>query len=145
MRITIASSIKSTLPESVIAKEYLKLVEECFRSADKSLTRTLMAKFTTMKYDGSLSMQQHIIDMTNITARLTTLGMKDDDSFLVQFIMNSLPPEYVKGPNSSFLFLTRGTLQALLRIQKKTNLSFRLNIFKSESLERTHLYSYVFH
>ena len=116
---TIASSIKSTLPESVIAKEYLKLVEECFRSTDKSLTGTLMAKFTTMKYDGSLSMQQHILDMTNITARLMTLGMKDDDSFLVQFIMNSLPQEYVKGPNVSFLFLTRGTLPALLRIRKK--------------------------
>ena len=116
---TIASSIKSTLPERVIAKEYLKLVEECFRSADKSLTGTLMAKFTTMKYDGSLSMQQHILDMTNITARLMTLGMKDDDSFLVQFIMNSLPQEYVKGPNVSFLFLTRGTLPALLRIRKK--------------------------
>ena len=47
--------------------------------------------------------------------------------------------EKVKGPNPSFLFLTRGTLPALLRIKKKTNLSFRLNLFKSESVERTHL------
>ena len=29
--------------------------------------------------------------------------------------------------------------------EKKKNLSFLLNIFKSESVERTHLYSYVFH
>ena len=27
----------------------------------------------------------------------------------------------------------------------KKNLSFLLNLFKSESVERTHLYSYVFH
>ena len=49
---TIANNIKSTLPESVIAKEYLKLVEERFYSANKSLLGTLMAKLTTMKYDG---------------------------------------------------------------------------------------------
>ena len=32
--------------------------------------------------------------MTNIAARLMTLGMKVDDSYLVKFIVNSLPPEY---------------------------------------------------
>ena len=94
MLMTIANNIKSTLPESVIAKKYLKLVEERFCSADKSLVGTIMAELTTMKYDGLRSMQQHILDMTNIAARLTTLGMKVDDSFLVQFIMNSLRPEY---------------------------------------------------
>ncbi|XP_059285804.1 uncharacterized protein LOC132039316 [Lycium ferocissimum] len=69
-------------------------MEERFRSADKSLAGTLMAKLTTMKFDGSRSMQNHIIEMNNIAARLRTLGMKVDDSFLVQFILNSLPPEY---------------------------------------------------
>ena len=32
--------------------------------------------------------------MTNIASRLKTLGMAVDDSFLVQFILNSLPSEY---------------------------------------------------
>ncbi|GJX21506.1 ribonuclease H-like domain-containing protein [Tanacetum coccineum] len=62
--------------------------------ADKALVRTLMAKLTTMKFDGSKSMQQHVLDMTNTAARLKTLGMNVDDSFLVQFIMNSLHLEY---------------------------------------------------
>ena len=91
---TIANNIKSTLPESVTTLEYLKLVEERFRSADKSLAGTLMAELTTMKYDGSRSIQQHVLDMTNIAVRLKTLGMTVDDSFLVQFILNSLPQEY---------------------------------------------------
>ena len=56
MQMTIANNIKSTLPKSVIVKEYLKLVKECFRSVDKSLEGTLMAELTTMKYDGSRSM-----------------------------------------------------------------------------------------
>ena len=91
MRITIANNIKSTLSESVTGLEYLKLVEERFHSTDKSLAGTLMAELTTMKYDGSRSMQQHVLDMTNIAARLKTLGMTMDDSFLVQFILNSVP------------------------------------------------------
>ena len=85
---TIANNIKSTLPESLTAKEYLKHVEERFRSADKSLARALMAELTTMKYDRSQSMQQHVLDLTNIAARLKTLGMTEEDSFLVQFILN---------------------------------------------------------
>ncbi|XP_070017023.1 uncharacterized protein [Nicotiana sylvestris] len=94
MRMNIANNIKSTIPQTESAREYLKFVEERFRSADKSLAGTLMAELMTIKFDGSRSMQNHIIEMTNIAARLQTLGMKVDDSFLVQFILNSLPPEY---------------------------------------------------
>uniref|UniRef100_A0A1S4D7L0 CCHC-type domain-containing protein n=1 Tax=Nicotiana tabacum TaxID=4097 RepID=A0A1S4D7L0_TOBAC len=90
----IVNNIKSTTPQTESAREYLTFVEERFRSADKSLDGTLMAELTTMKFDGPRSMQNHIIEMTNIAARLQTLGMKVDDSFLVQFILNSLPPEY---------------------------------------------------
>ncbi|XP_075076904.1 uncharacterized protein LOC142163508 [Nicotiana tabacum] len=94
MRMNIANNIKSTIPQTESAREYLKFVEERFRSTDKSLAGTLMVELTTMKFDGSCSMQNHIIEMTNIAARLQTLGMKVNDSFLVQFILNSLPPEY---------------------------------------------------
>ncbi|KAG8369878.1 hypothetical protein BUALT_Bualt14G0059300 [Buddleja alternifolia] len=94
MQMNIANNIKTTLLESVTAKEYLKLVEERFRSTDKSLDGTLMAELTTMKYDGSRSMQQYVLEMTNTAARLKSLGMTLDDSFLMQFILNSLPPEY---------------------------------------------------
>ncbi|XP_075091653.1 uncharacterized protein LOC142171848 [Nicotiana tabacum] len=93
MRMNIANYIKSTIPQTESVRGYLKFVEKRFRSADKSLTGTLMAELTTMKFDRSRSMQNHIIEMTNIAARLKTLGMKVD-SFLVQFILNSLPSEY---------------------------------------------------
>ncbi|XP_016510068.1 uncharacterized protein LOC107827436 [Nicotiana tabacum] len=83
MRMNIASNIKSTIPQTESAREYLKFVAEHFRSADKSLVGILVAELTTMKFDGSRSMQNHIIEMTNIAARLQTLGMKVDDFFLV--------------------------------------------------------------
>ncbi|XP_060170873.1 uncharacterized protein LOC132601830 [Lycium barbarum] len=94
MRMTIANNIKSTIPQTESVREYLKFVEERFRSADKSLAGTLMAELTTINFYGSRSMQNHIIEMTNIAARLRTLGIKVDDSFLIQFILNSLPSEY---------------------------------------------------
>ena len=94
LRMTIANNIKSTIPQTESAKEFLKFVEERFRSAEKCLAGILMAKLTTMKYDGSKGMQDHIIEMTNIAARLKSLGLAVEDSFLVQFMLNSLPPEY---------------------------------------------------
>ena len=48
----------------------------------------------TMKFDGSRSMQEHTIEKTNIAVRLKTLGMVVEDSFLVQFILNSLLSKY---------------------------------------------------
>ncbi|XP_016445049.1 uncharacterized protein LOC107770273 [Nicotiana tabacum] len=58
------------------------------------LVIALMDELPTMKFDRSRSMQNYIIEMTNIVAKLQTLGIKVDDSFLVHFILNSLPPEY---------------------------------------------------
>ncbi|GKA23015.1 retrovirus-related pol polyprotein from transposon TNT 1-94 [Tanacetum coccineum] len=83
MRMKIANNIKSTLPgiKNHNAKDFLKLVEEKFRSADKALAETLMAVHTTMKFDGSKSMQQHVRDMTNTAARPKTLCMNVDDTF----------------------------------------------------------------
>jgi len=94
IKMTVANNIKSTIPQTESAKEYMQFVEERFRSADKSLAGTLMAELTTMKFDGSRTMQEHIIEMTNIAARLKSLGLTVEDSFLVQFILNSLPSEY---------------------------------------------------
>ena len=49
----------------------------------------------------------------------------------------------LKGPNPGFLFLTRALSRHSYGLEK--NLSFLLNLFKSEFVERTHLYNYVFH
>ncbi|XP_016467280.1 uncharacterized protein LOC107789915 [Nicotiana tabacum] len=93
IQMNIAGNIKTTLPKTESAKELLKLVEECSQTVDKSLAGTLMGTLTTMKFDGSRTMHEHVIEMTNIAARLKTLGMEVDENFLVQFIINSLPSE----------------------------------------------------
>lgn len=55
---------------------------------------TLMGTLTTIKFDGSRTMHEHIIKMTNIATRLMSLRMNMDENFLVQFIINSLLPDY---------------------------------------------------
>ncbi|XP_055959767.1 uncharacterized protein LOC126657098 [Mercurialis annua] len=94
LRMTIASNIKTSLPKPVNAKDYLQVIEDRFKTADKPLAGKLMADLTTMKFDGTLSMHDHVIEMTNLAAKLKNLGMMVDDSFLVQFILNSLPSQY---------------------------------------------------
>jgi len=94
MRTKIADNIKSTLPEYDSAKEFFQTIEERFRSIDNSLTGTLMDELTTMKFDGTREMHEHIIEMTNLATKLKALGMNVDELFLVQLILNSLPPQY---------------------------------------------------
>ena len=53
-----------------------------------------MTKLTTIKFDGKRGIQEHAIEMTNLDAQLKTLGMNVDELFLVQFILNPLPPQY---------------------------------------------------
>ncbi|RVW73044.1 Retrovirus-related Pol polyprotein from transposon TNT 1-94 [Vitis vinifera] len=53
-----------------------------------------MAELTTMKYDGHKGIQQHILNMTEKAAKLKALGMSMDESFLVQFVLNSLPSQF---------------------------------------------------
>ena len=70
------------------------LVGERSQTTYKSLARKMINTLTTMKLDGSRTMHEHIIEMTNIVARLKTLGMTVNENFLIQLILNSLPSEY---------------------------------------------------
>ncbi|GAV75815.1 UBN2_2 domain-containing protein, partial [Cephalotus follicularis] len=96
MRITVANNIKSTIHVTDNAKEFMKSEKNISQSesADKSRAGTLIGTLTTIKYDGSRTMHEHVIEMANIVARLRSMGMKVDESFLVQFIINSLPSKY---------------------------------------------------
>ncbi|KAA0056423.1 Retrovirus-related Pol polyprotein from transposon TNT 1-94 [Cucumis melo var. makuwa] len=96
MRMTVANNIKSTIKNTEDAKEFMKFVEKCSQSesADKSLAGTLMNTLTNIKFDGSRTIHEHILEMTNLAARLKTMGMEVNENFLVAFILNSLPSEY---------------------------------------------------
>ncbi|KAA0041539.1 UBN2 domain-containing protein [Cucumis melo var. makuwa] len=96
MQMTVANNIKSTIKNTEDAKEFMKSVEKCSQSesADKSLAGTLMNTLTNIKFDGYRTIHEHILEMTNLAARLKTMEMKVNENFLVTFILNSLPSEY---------------------------------------------------
>ncbi|KAI9191681.1 hypothetical protein LWI28_011901 [Acer negundo] len=79
MRMIVANNIKSIFPTTENAKEFMKLVEERSQNADKFLAGTLMSNLTNMKYDGSRTMDEHVLEMTNLAAKLKTLGMNVDE------------------------------------------------------------------
>ncbi|KAJ8621947.1 hypothetical protein MRB53_030476 [Persea americana] len=94
LRMTITANIETSLPTPENAKDYMKAITDRFKTADKSLAGKLMADLTTMKFDGTRAMHEHVIEMTNLAAKLKNLGLSVDEAFLVQFILNSLPPQY---------------------------------------------------
>jgi len=51
----------------------MKFVEEHFETTDKSLVGTLVSTLTIMKFDNSCTMHEHVIEMTNIAARLKSI------------------------------------------------------------------------
>ncbi|RVX10561.1 Retrovirus-related Pol polyprotein from transposon TNT 1-94 [Vitis vinifera] len=63
-------------------------------SADKALASTLIMKFTSLKLTGIRGVREHIMEMRDIVAQLKKLEVEMSESFLVHFILNTLPPQY---------------------------------------------------
>lgn len=65
-----------------------------FESADKSHIGALMGTLTTCKFDSTRIMHQHVTEIIDTTTKLRSMDMEVGESFLVQFIINSLPTAY---------------------------------------------------
>ncbi|KAK9756504.1 hypothetical protein RND81_01G102400 [Saponaria officinalis] len=80
MRMTMAESIKPSMPKTEKAKEFMTKIKECSQSelADKS--GSLMSELTNKKYDlhNSESMHTHVTEMSNLAAKLKKLGMEEE-------------------------------------------------------------------
>ena len=76
---TVANNIQPTIPKTDNVKEFMKSVEDLSQSdsADKSIAGALMGTLTTIKFDGSRTMHEHVTEMTNTAARLRSMGLKD--------------------------------------------------------------------
>lgn len=70
----IANNINTTIIKTENTKEFMKLVKNCalFKLTDKSLVWTLLSTLIIIKFDGSHIMHKHILEMTNLVAKLKT-------------------------------------------------------------------------
>ena len=93
VRMTMVENVKPTRPKTDNANEFMLTIKEYSQSdiADKSIIGTLMSKLTTKKFDWSQPINDHVICMANLAINLKSMGMDVSESFLVQFIFNSLP------------------------------------------------------
>ena len=77
------NNLKSTFAITKSAKEFKKLLEEKSQTSHKLLIGTLMSTLTTMKYNGSCIMHEHVLEKTTLVAKLKNLEMNVDKYFLV--------------------------------------------------------------
>lgn len=94
MKFKIAKNIGKLIPDSTRAREFLASVEQQFKVSDKPSTGTLMEKFTTKKYNGTSGVREHIMEMADMAEQLKSMDMTISESFLVQFVLNSLPSQF---------------------------------------------------
>ncbi|XP_060194764.1 uncharacterized protein LOC132623967 [Lycium barbarum] len=90
----ISQSIRGSIPNSDKVKAYMKAIEEQFVSSDKALASTFMKRLSSMTFDRSHTVREHIMEMRDIAAKLKSLEVDMSAPFLVHFILNSLPSEY---------------------------------------------------
>ncbi|XP_059310571.1 uncharacterized protein LOC132061911 [Lycium ferocissimum] len=60
----ISQSIRVSIPDSDKVKAYIKAIEEQFVSCDKALASTLMKRISSMTFDRSRTVREHIMEMT---------------------------------------------------------------------------------
>ncbi|XP_059316304.1 uncharacterized protein LOC132067172 [Lycium ferocissimum] len=94
MKCKIAKNIDKSIPKSTRAREFLASIERQFMASDKPLIGTLMEMFTTKKYNGTSGVREHIVEMVNMAEQLKSMDMTISESFLVQFVLNSLPSQF---------------------------------------------------
>ena len=90
----ISASIRGSIEHHENVRELLKAIDEQFVTSDKALARTLFMKFTSLKLQGIKGVREHIMEMRGIVAQLKKLEVEMSESFLVHFILDTLPPQY---------------------------------------------------
>jgi hypothetical protein len=94
MKSHVTKGIRGSIPECKKVTEFMRAIEEQFVSFDKALASTLMKKLSSKTFDRSRSVREHIMEMRDMAAQLKSLEVDISDSFLVHFILNSLPTVY---------------------------------------------------
>ena len=75
-------------------KPLLKSIDEQFATSNKALTATLIMQFSSTKLTGIREVHDHIMRMRDILAQLKTLEVTMLETFLVHYILNTLPQQY---------------------------------------------------
>lgn len=90
----ICASIRGSVDKHTNVKELIKAIDEQFATSDKALASTLIMQFSSMKLTKTTGVRDYIMRMRDIAAQLKDLEVTISDSFLVHFILCTLPNQY---------------------------------------------------
>ncbi|GMI76028.1 hypothetical protein HRI_001272100 [Hibiscus trionum] len=90
----IPADVRGSIEHYKNVKELLITTEKQFQTSQKSLASTLIMKFTSLKPITVKDVRDHINKMRNLVARLKALEVEMSESYMVQYILNTFPPQY---------------------------------------------------
>ncbi|KAL4376717.1 hypothetical protein GQ457_02G017480 [Hibiscus cannabinus] len=90
----VPADVRGSIEQYVNVQDLLAAIEKQFQTSQKSLASTLIMKFTSLKLTTVKGVRDHINKMRDLAARLKALEVEMSDSFLVHYILNTLPPQY---------------------------------------------------
>ncbi|KAL4342439.1 hypothetical protein GQ457_08G014610 [Hibiscus cannabinus] len=90
----VPADVRGSIEQYKNVQDLLVAIEKQFQTSQKSLASTLIMKFTSLKLTTVKGVRDHINKMRDLAARLKALEVEMSDSFLVHYILNTLPPQY---------------------------------------------------
>ena len=88
----------------------LKAIDEQFITSDKALESTLIMKFSSIHIIRIRGVREYIMQMRDIAVQHKKLMIDMSESFLVHFILNTLPHQYMPFKISYYTHKTNGQL-----------------------------------
>ena len=90
----ISAGIRGSIEKHNKVQDLLKAIDYQFAKSVKSLASTLIIQFSILRLTGVKGVRDHIISMVDIEAQLKNLEVTISKSFLVQYIICTLPSHY---------------------------------------------------
>ncbi|GFY88656.1 hypothetical protein Acr_06g0005960 [Actinidia rufa] len=90
----ISAGIRGSVEQYDKVKPLLKAINEQFATSDKALASTLIMQFSSIRLTGIRGVRNHIMRMRDIAAQLKALEVEMSESFLVHYILCTLPQQY---------------------------------------------------
>ena len=89
----ISNDIRGFIERHEKVRDLMKVIDEQFTKSEKSLSNTLIIQFSTLRLIGVRVVRDHIMRMMDIAAQLKSLEVSMSESFLVHYILCTLPPQ----------------------------------------------------
>ncbi|XP_068663039.1 uncharacterized protein [Aristolochia californica] len=90
----ISTSIRGFVDQHENVKDLLKAIDEQFVTSNKALASTLIMKLSSLRLTSIQGVWEHIMQIRDIAAQLKKLEVDMSESFLVHYILNTLPHQY---------------------------------------------------